>query len=150
MDGVVGLTQRGIMPSETFTYRFVIAGDQAGTFWYHGHAHGHLADGLYGGLVIHEPHIAIDEDSGQSTMELSPEYLWLIGDWYHRTAQEMFEWYKDSRHFGNEVRDTNLIPTTRYIDQHPRKRPKPVPADVQYVSPAPTQCSSMDVALLTV
>lgn len=34
MDGVVGLTQRAFLPSETFTYRFKIQSDESGTFWY--------------------------------------------------------------------------------------------------------------------
>ena len=100
MDGVVGLTQRGIAPGGTFTYRFRIDDGQAGTFWYHGHAGGQLADGLYGGLVVHEP------ISGGSQGPLDPEYLFLIGDWYHRRAKEMMEWYMDSSHFANEVRKT--------------------------------------------
>lgn len=33
MDGVVGLTQCAIQPSQTFTYRFRIAHHQEGTFW---------------------------------------------------------------------------------------------------------------------
>src|SRR5260370_10491442 len=35
MDGVPGLTFRGIMPGETFTYRFPVR--QSGTYWYPSH-----------------------------------------------------------------------------------------------------------------
>ena len=39
MDGVPGLTFKGIMPGETFVYRFPVV--QGGTYWYHkiGRAH---------------------------------------------------------------------------------------------------------------
>lgn len=33
MDGAVGLTQCPIRPSKSFTYKFKIDDDQAGTFW---------------------------------------------------------------------------------------------------------------------
>jgi FtsP/CotA-like multicopper oxidase with cupredoxin domain len=36
MDGVPGLTFRGIMPGETFVYRFPIL--QTGSYWYHSHS----------------------------------------------------------------------------------------------------------------
>jgi hypothetical protein len=31
------------------------------------------------------------------------ELLLLIGDWYHRPASEVLEWYMDPGNFGNEV-----------------------------------------------
>ena len=36
MDGVPGLSFRGIMPGETFTYRIPVK--QAGSYWYHSHS----------------------------------------------------------------------------------------------------------------
>ena len=36
MDGVPGLSFRGIAPGETFTYRFPVR--QSGTYWYHSHS----------------------------------------------------------------------------------------------------------------
>lgn len=33
MDGAVGITQCGISPGGTFTYRFDITEDETGTFW---------------------------------------------------------------------------------------------------------------------
>jgi FtsP/CotA-like multicopper oxidase with cupredoxin domain len=36
MDGVPGLSFRGIPPGETFVYRFPVR--QSGTYWYHSHS----------------------------------------------------------------------------------------------------------------
>jgi hypothetical protein len=30
--------------------------------------------------------------------------LLLIGDWYHRSARDVLDWYTDPGNFGNEVR----------------------------------------------
>ena len=71
MDGVPGLSFRGIMPGETFTYRFPIR--QSGTYWYHSHSGMQEQTGLIGALVL-EPKTA-------------PPYAWdrdyvvLLSDW---------------------------------------------------------------------
>jgi CopA family copper-resistance protein len=49
-DGVPWLTQRPIMPGETFTYRFLII--QNGTHWYHSHAGLQEQIGMYGNMVL--------------------------------------------------------------------------------------------------
>ena len=60
MDGVPGLSFRGIMPGETFTYRFPVT--QTGTYWYHSHSGMQEQLGLHGALVLRpragaaEPH----------------------------------------------------------------------------------------------
>jgi CopA family copper-resistance protein len=50
MDGVPGLSFRGIAPGETFTYRFPV--HQSGTYWYHSHSMFQEQTGVYGSLVI--------------------------------------------------------------------------------------------------
>lgn len=51
MDGVPGFNGfPGIMPGQTFTYRFKIR--QTGTYWYHAHSQGQEQDGLYGSLIF--------------------------------------------------------------------------------------------------
>jgi CopA family copper-resistance protein len=71
MDGVPGLSFRGIMPGETFTYRFPIK--QAGTYWYHSHSGMQEQTGMYGALILvpkeKEPY-AYDRD-----------YVILLSDW---------------------------------------------------------------------
>ena len=53
MDGVVGLTQRRILPGETFKYEFTLK--QNGTFMYHPHADEmvQIALGMMGFFIIH-------------------------------------------------------------------------------------------------
>jgi FtsP/CotA-like multicopper oxidase with cupredoxin domain len=71
MDGVPGLTFRGIAPGETFIYRFPVR--QSGTYWYHSHTMFQEQTGLYGPIVItpregyHQP---FDRD-----------YVVMLSDW---------------------------------------------------------------------
>jgi FtsP/CotA-like multicopper oxidase with cupredoxin domain len=54
-DGVAGVTQNAVLPTASFTYRFVA--EDAGTFWYHSHqvSHEQVRQGLFGALVIERP-----------------------------------------------------------------------------------------------
>lgn len=63
MDGVPFLSQKPIMPGETFVYRFTPP--DAGTFWYHPHMNStqQLGRGLVGAIVIEEADpVAFDID----------------------------------------------------------------------------------------
>ncbi|RLM00064.1 hypothetical protein CFD26_103818 [Aspergillus turcosus] len=95
MDGVVGVTQCAIGPSESYTYR------------YHAHSGVQRADGLYGGLVVHEP--AKTASQNLSVYQQQPQHLLLIGDWYHRQAEAVLEWYRDPGHFGYEPAPDSLL-----------------------------------------
>jgi FtsP/CotA-like multicopper oxidase with cupredoxin domain len=54
---------------------------------YHSHSELQRSDGLYGGLVIHEP---VSDGVGQAERYgYCQEQLLLVGDWYHRTAEEV-------------------------------------------------------------
>ena len=71
MDGVPGLTQPPIKPSEQFTYEFTPP--DAGTFWYHPHADSlqQLGRGMAGALIVEEPEpVHVDRD-----------ILWMLSDW---------------------------------------------------------------------
>ncbi|OGT63637.1 MAG: copper oxidase [Gammaproteobacteria bacterium RIFCSPHIGHO2_12_FULL_45_12] len=50
MDGVLGISQRGIQPGHQFTYQFTL--HQSGTYWYHAHAGLQEQQGLYGAFII--------------------------------------------------------------------------------------------------
>ena len=51
MDGVPGMNGfDGIMPGQTFTYRFRIR--QSGTYWYHSHSGLQEQAGLYGPIIV--------------------------------------------------------------------------------------------------
>lgn len=71
MDGVPGVTFRGIKPGTTFQYRFPL--QQSGTYWYHSHSQLQEQSGVYGPLVVHpkdrDP-VAYDRD-----------YVVMLSDW---------------------------------------------------------------------
>jgi CopA family copper-resistance protein len=71
MDGVPGLTFRGIMPGETFTYRFPVR--QAGTYWYHSHSGMQEQTGLYGPLIL--------EPRGREPYSYQRDHVVMLSDW---------------------------------------------------------------------
>lgn len=71
MDGVPGLTYGGIMPGETFTYRFPVR--QSGTYWYHSHNAGQEQTGLYGPLIL--------EPRENEPYAYDREYVVMLSDW---------------------------------------------------------------------
>jgi FtsP/CotA-like multicopper oxidase with cupredoxin domain len=70
MDGVPGVTQKPVMPGETFVYEFEAR--PAGSYIYHSHFHYQLDQGLYGPLII-EP----SSDPGA----YDQEYTLMLEDW---------------------------------------------------------------------
>lgn len=100
MDGASDFTQCSIPPNGTFTYDFEIDSESVGTFWYHAHSSVQRGDGMYGGLVVHD---AKDRTRDLSRYRYEKEVLLLIGDWYHRSATEVLDWYMSVRAFKNEV-----------------------------------------------
>ncbi|KAE9365868.1 multicopper oxidase [Stipitochalara longipes BDJ] len=112
MDGPVGLTQCAIKHSGKFTYRVPI-GDQTGAFWYHAHSEVQRADGLYGGLIVHNPISPAESNSHQYDSEL----LFLVGDWYHWPAQRVLETFMRPTSTGVEpCPDSLLINGLGYFD----------------------------------
>ncbi|KKA24127.1 Ferro-O2-oxidoreductase [Rasamsonia emersonii CBS 393.64] len=120
MDGVIGVTQCGILHRESFVYNFTISPDQSGTFWYHAHSAAQRADGLYGGLVVHKPAPKPrirglwprEDQLGADSFKYGydREVLLLVGDWYHRPAEEVSAWYLRAGSYGNEpVPDSVLV-----------------------------------------
>src|SRR5260370_6575921 len=71
MDGVPGLSFRGIAPGETFIYRFPV--HQSGTYWYHSHSMFQEQTGLYGAIVI--------EPKGGYAQAFDRDYVVLLSDW---------------------------------------------------------------------
>jgi len=71
MDGVPGLTFRGIVPGETFVYRFPVR--QNGTYWYHSHSGLQEQLGLYGAIVI--------EPKGGYPQAFDRDYVVFLSDW---------------------------------------------------------------------
>jgi CopA family copper-resistance protein len=71
MDGVPGVSFKGIAPGTTFTYRFKV--NQYGTYWYHAHSRFQEQVGLYGPIVI--------DRAGGERHASDREYTILLSDW---------------------------------------------------------------------
>jgi FtsP/CotA-like multicopper oxidase with cupredoxin domain len=70
MDGVPPVTQRAIPTGGEFTYRFVA--ENAGTYWFHPHVGPQLDRGLYGALIVEDPHEPLAYDD---------EWVVVLDDW---------------------------------------------------------------------
>lgn len=71
MDGVLGITQRGIQPGGVFHYQFTV--HQSGTYWYHAHAGLQEQQGLYGAFLIDPPI--------QPVYKYTKDYVVVLSDW---------------------------------------------------------------------
>ncbi len=71
MDGVPGISFKGIAPGETFTYRFKVR--QSGTYWYHSHSGMQEQTGMFGAIVI-------DPARGES-VRTDRDYIVQFSDW---------------------------------------------------------------------
>ncbi len=71
MDGVPGISFKGIPPGETFTYRFKIG--QSGTYWYHSHSAMQEQTGMYGTIII--------DPAGRDPIRADREYVVQLSDW---------------------------------------------------------------------
>jgi CopA family copper-resistance protein len=71
MDGVPGLSFRGIAPGETYLYRFLV--HQSGTYWYHSHSAFQEQTGVYGPIVI--------APKGGYAQAFDRDYVVMLSDW---------------------------------------------------------------------
>ena len=71
MDGVPGISFRGIEPGETFIYRFNVR--QAGTYWYHSHSGMQEQLGMYGAIIV--------DPAGTKPIRFDREYVVQLADW---------------------------------------------------------------------
>jgi len=70
MDGVPPITQSAVAPGSSFTYRFIA--DAPGTYWFHPHVGVQLDRGLYGALIVADPHEPLAYDD---------EWVVVLDDW---------------------------------------------------------------------
>ena len=80
MDGVPGISYKGIAPGETFVYRFKV--QQTGTYWYHSHSALQEQTGMYGAIII-DP---ADADS----IRADRDYVVQLSDWTDEDPMHVF------------------------------------------------------------
>jgi len=91
MDGVPGVSFRGIDPGDTFVYRFRV--NQSGTYWYHAHSRFQEQTGLYGPIVI-EPRRGERHTSDR-------EHVVLLSDWSDEDPEWLFATLKRQSDYFN-------------------------------------------------
>jgi CopA family copper-resistance protein len=96
MDGVPGISFRGIAPGETFTYRFKVR--QAGTYWYHSHSGFQEQTGLYGAIIIDPP--------GGDINRTDRDYVVQLSDWTDEDPMAVFAKLKKHSDYYNFIRPT--------------------------------------------
>lgn len=83
MDGVPGISFKGIRPGETFTYRFKVA--QTGTYWYHSHSGMQEQLGIYGAIII-DPAIGTADP-----IRSDRDYVVQLSDWTDENPERVME-----------------------------------------------------------
>jgi len=93
MDGVPGLSFRGIAPGETFTYRFPVK--QSGTYWYHSHSGFQEQRGVYAPLVIEPREPEAESARGDR------EHVVMLSDWTDENPDRLFRKLKKQSDYYN-------------------------------------------------
>jgi len=96
MDGVPGVSFRGIAPGETFTYRFPIK--QSGTYWYHSHSGFQEQLGMFGALIL-DP---LEHDQ----IESDAEHVITLSDWTFEDPMRILARLKKSAGYYNFQKPT--------------------------------------------
>lgn len=79
MDGVAGVSQKGIPVGSVFHYQFTLK--QAGTYWYHAHAGLEEQEGLYGGFII--------DPTQPPLYQYTKDYVVVLSDWSNTDAEQI-------------------------------------------------------------
>ncbi len=91
MDGVPGISYKGIAPGETFTYRFKVR--QAGTYWYHSHSGLQEQTGMYGAIII--------EPRDGERIRADRDYVVQFSDWTDEDPMRVFSKLKTQSDYYN-------------------------------------------------
>lgn len=89
MDGVLGVSQRGIKPGRTFKYHFKLM--QSGTYWYHAHAELQEQQGLYGAFIIDPPK--------RPRYRANKDFVVVLSDWSNTHPDQIMANLKKSGDF---------------------------------------------------
>ena len=80
MDGVPGISFRGIAPGETFVYRFKVR--QSGTYWYHSHSGVQEQTGMFGAIIV--------DPARAETLRTDRDYFVQLSDWTEEDPMRVF------------------------------------------------------------
>jgi FtsP/CotA-like multicopper oxidase with cupredoxin domain len=91
MDGVPGISFKGIAPGETFIYRFKVR--QSGTYWYHSHSGMQEQTGLYGSIII--------DPAETDPIQADRDYVVQLSDWTDEDPMTVFAKLKKQSDYYN-------------------------------------------------
>jgi len=91
MDGVPGVSFRGIEPGETFVYRFKV--QQSGTYWYHSHSGFQEQTGMYGTIII--------DPARGDRIQADRDYVVQLSDWTDEDPMTVFAKLKKQSDYYN-------------------------------------------------
>ncbi len=91
MDGVPGISYKGIAPGETFTYHFKVG--QSGTYWYHSHSGFQEQTGMYGAIIV--------EPAGGEMIRADRDYVVQLSDWTDEDPMRVFAKLKTQSDYYN-------------------------------------------------
>jgi len=91
MDGVPGVSFSGIVPGETFTYRFKV--QQSGTYWYHSHSGFQEQTGMYGAIIV--------DPAGGEIIRADRDYIVQLSDWTDDDPMTVFAKLKKQSDYYN-------------------------------------------------
>lgn len=91
MDGVPGISFKGIAPGETFIYRFKV--QQSGTYWYHSHSGMQEQTGLYGAIIV--------DPAGADPIRADRDYVVQLSDWTDEDPMRVFDKLKNQGDYYN-------------------------------------------------
>lgn len=96
MDGVPGISFRGIPPGQTFTYRFKL--EQSGTYWYHSHSGMQEQTGMYGAIKV------IPKDGER--IKVDRDYVVHLSDWTDEDPMRIYAKLKSESGYYNYNKPT--------------------------------------------
>jgi FtsP/CotA-like multicopper oxidase with cupredoxin domain len=96
MDGVPGISFKGIEPGQTFTYQFPIM--QSGTYWYHSHSGFQEQTGMMGAIVI--------EPRDGETIKADRDHVIMLSDWTDANPMMLLNKLKMESGFDNYQKPT--------------------------------------------
>lgn len=96
MDGVPGVSFRGIDPGTTFTYRFPIR--QSGTYWFHSHSGGQELQGMYAPMII--------DPIEPEPFQYERDYVVMLSDWTFESPHTLLSNLKKQAGYYNFQRRT--------------------------------------------
>ena len=96
MDGVPGMSFDGIMPGESYLYRFTLR--QSGSYWYHSHSLLQEQAGLYGAIIV--------DPREPAPYRWDREHVVLLSDWTDLDPADLFARLKKAPHHDNRYKPT--------------------------------------------